>query len=45
MIIKRKGEEQQVAQNLAYLYNDCESQGQLAEEPYTNGVFAQQDGV
>lgn len=41
-IIKRKGDEQFIAQNLAYLYNDFESQGEMQPIPYGN-VFAQDD--
>jgi hypothetical protein len=34
LIMKRKGEDQFIAQNLAYLYNDYESQGELQVLPY-----------
>ena len=33
-IIKQKGDELYVAQNLAYMYNDSEVNGQLSEAPF-----------
>lgn len=35
LIMKKKGEDQFIAQNLAYLYNDYESQGELQILPYS----------
>ena len=36
LILRKKGDEQYVAQSLAYLYNDFESGGKLESTPYTN---------
>lgn len=40
LIMKKKGEDQFIAQNLAYLYNDYESQGELQILPYAS-VYVQ----
>ena len=42
LIIKKKGEDQYIQQNLAYLYNDYESQGEIQIGPYTNAYSLEQ---
>jgi len=36
LVLKKKGDEQYIGQNLAYLYNDYESMGVLSSSPYSN---------
>jgi len=34
-VLKKKGEDKYIAQDMAYIYNDVESQGKLQEYPFT----------
>lgn len=43
LIIKKKGDDQYISQNLAYLYNDFESQGQEQKLPYKTVFDLSQD--
>jgi len=34
-VLKKKGDEKYIAQDMAYIYNDVESQGKAQEWPFT----------
>ena len=38
-LLKKKGEENYIGQNLAYLYNDSEQQGKVIDQPYSMSQF------